>query len=561
MVGDSYPRPRKLSISTKRASPRRSSIAAVESEEEQKPERKKRTVNQSNILIEMDSQGIIKYISPIVKTVLGYEPAQIVNTSPIPFIHDRNVFLEATYSRKPTFDTNVSCKKADGSLVNCIAQGLNNIELGKVKGSTWVMKEIEEEIPTIDLALCQFCERSVPAILFATHHPICLSIHTLEMQLSLTKDELKSLRQTLTEKSTMLREEHDIETQEHGEAGVPYMKYLDTLCHLSALLATFIDDAILIPIPKWDDGIDYSGDSPSLDKLSFTTPSEEHFFPSDLPECVDEAVLEIASELHSISLTISSLCHKMLNDILCLKPNVIQYRTVTSNEDALKMEIGMHVLQDEAQEDVNKKQLRLEKKIMEANAKLVVDLNFNQEKDLLLGSRVIEILEDKPKMRRGSRVPRMVIGANKSVEIQSPFSPSSPIIEQRSVPSIKDYHIIKPISKGAFGSVFLAKKKITGEYFAIKVLKKADMVSKNQVMNVKAERTILTQLDSPYVVKLFYTFQSQEHIYLVMEYLNGGDCASLLKNMGQLDENWARRYIAEMVLGLEFLHDRDIVHR
>ena len=87
------------------------------------------------------------------------------------------------------------------------------------------------------------------------------------------------------------------------------------------------------------------------------------------------------------------------------------------------------------------------------------------------------------------------------------------------------------------------------------------MVAKNQVMNVKAERTILTQLDSPFVVKLFYSFQSNNHIYLVMEYLNGGDCASLLKNMGQLDEKWARQYTSEMVQGLEFLHSRDIVHR
>ncbi|KAI8918021.1 kinase-like domain-containing protein, partial [Entophlyctis helioformis] len=132
---------------------------------------------------------------------------------------------------------------------------------------------------------------------------------------------------------------------------------------------------------------------------------------------------------------------------------------------------------------------------------------------------------------------------------------------QRTLPSIKDYEIIKPISKGAFGSVYLAKKRVTGDYFAIKVIRKADMVAKNQVMNIKSERMILTQLDSPFVVKLYYSFQSKEHIYLVMEYLNGGDCAALLKNMGQLDETWARQYICEVVLGLEFLHSRDIVHR
>jgi serine/threonine protein kinase len=102
---------------------------------------------------------------------------------------------------------------------------------------------------------------------------------------------------------------------------------------------------------------------------------------------------------------------------------------------------------------------------------------------------------------------------------------------------------------------------MTGDYYAIKVLKKADMIEKNQVTNVRAERLILTQLDSPYVVRLYYSFQSKNHLYLVMEYLNGGDCASLLKAVGALDEKWARQYVSEMVLGLEFLHSKGIVHR
>ncbi|KAJ3038417.1 hypothetical protein HDV00_000605 [Rhizophlyctis rosea] len=143
-----------------------------------------------------------------------------------------------------------------------------------------------------------------------------------------------------------------------------------------------------------------------------------------------------------------------------------------------------------------------------------------------------------------------------------PLSTSSPTIPiARSTPSIKDFEIIKPISKGAFGSVYLAKKRTTGDYFAIKVLKKADMVAKNQVMNIKAERMILTQLDSPFVVKLYFSFQSRDNLYLVMEYLNGGDCAALVKAMGQLDEKWAKQYVAEVCLGLEFLHSRGIVHR
>ncbi|KAK7941131.1 Serine/threonine-protein kinase RIM15 [Apiospora aurea] len=129
-------------------------------------------------------------------------------------------------------------------------------------------------------------------------------------------------------------------------------------------------------------------------------------------------------------------------------------------------------------------------------------------------------------------------------------------------PSIKDFEIIKPISKGAFGSVYLSKKKSTGEYFAIKVLKKADMVAKNQVTNVKAERAIMMwQGESEFVAKLYWTFSSKDYLYLVMEYLNGGDCASLIKVLGGLPEDWVKKYLGEVILGVEHLHDRGIIHR
>ena len=128
--------------------------------------------------------------------------------------------------------------------------------------------------------------------------------------------------------------------------------------------------------------------------------------------------------------------------------------------------------------------------------------------------------------------------------------------------SIKDFEIIKPISKGAFGSVYLAKKKSTGDYYAIKVLKKADMVAKNQVTNVKAERAIMMwQGESDFVAKLYWTFSSKDYLYLVMEYLNGGDCASLIKVLGALPEDWTQKYIGEVVLCVQHLHSREIVHR
>lgn len=174
---------------------------------------------------------------------------------------------------------------------------------------------------------------------------------------------------------------------------------------------------------------------------------------------------------------------------------------------------------------------------------------------------------DPPTKRAHCRRPSTIqpIGTPTTGSTGQPLSPrlsSSTPLSRTTPTSIKDFEIIKPISKGAFGSVFLARKKATGDYFAIKVLKKADMIAKNQITNVKAERMILMQqAESPFVAKLYWTFQSKENLYLVMEYLNGGDCAALIKSLGSLPEEWTKNYIAEVVLGLEYLHERGVVHR
>ncbi|KAK1315187.1 Serine/threonine-protein kinase AtPK1/AtPK6 [Acorus calamus] len=138
---------------------------------------------------------------------------------------------------------------------------------------------------------------------------------------------------------------------------------------------------------------------------------------------------------------------------------------------------------------------------------------------------------------------------------------TSPIHNTKDRTSIDHFEIIKPISRGAFGRVFLAKKLATGDLFAIKVLRKADMIRKNAVESILAERDILISVRNPFVVRFFYSFTCQENLYLVMEYLNGGDLYSLLRNLGCLDEEVARIYIAEVVLALEYLHSEHVVHR
>ncbi|XP_068649519.1 probable serine/threonine protein kinase IRE [Aristolochia californica] len=138
-------------------------------------------------------------------------------------------------------------------------------------------------------------------------------------------------------------------------------------------------------------------------------------------------------------------------------------------------------------------------------------------------------------------------------------SPSGSNHKERT--SIQDFEIIKPISRGAFGRVFLARKRVTGDLFAIKVLRKADMIRKNAVESILSERDILISARNPFVVRFFYSFTCRENLYLVMEYLNGGDLYSLLRNLGCLEEERARIYIAEVVLALEYLHSVNVIHR
>ncbi|XP_043462825.1 serine/threonine-protein kinase greatwall [Leptopilina heterotoma] len=130
------------------------------------------------------------------------------------------------------------------------------------------------------------------------------------------------------------------------------------------------------------------------------------------------------------------------------------------------------------------------------------------------------------------------------------------------VPEITDFKIVKPISRGAFGKVFLGYKKTNPELiYAIKVMKKIEMIHKNMATQVVTERNALALTRSPYCVQLFYSLQTLTNVYLVMEYMVGGDLKSLLSYCGYMEESMASFYTAEVTLALEYLHSHGIVHR
>ena len=128
-------------------------------------------------------------------------------------------------------------------------------------------------------------------------------------------------------------------------------------------------------------------------------------------------------------------------------------------------------------------------------------------------------------------------------------------------PLISDFDFLKRISSGAFARVFLAKKKVTGDIYAIKVIPKSSLSMKNQVKRILAEKDILLQFSNPYIVSFFYSIIGKHNLYLVMEYLPGGDLYSLLQNLGSLDEETAQIYTFQIANALKYLHENGIIHR
>ncbi|KAM3570547.1 hypothetical protein VYU27_007382, partial [Nannochloropsis oceanica] len=128
---------------------------------------------------------------------------------------------------------------------------------------------------------------------------------------------------------------------------------------------------------------------------------------------------------------------------------------------------------------------------------------------------------------------------------------------------ITDFAFLRPICQGAFSHVYLARKIETGTLYAVKVMDKAALHSMEMGARVRQERQIMALLkkQSPFVVRLFFSFHTMHHLFLVMEYVPGSDCAAMLRTYGPLPEAVARHYLAETVLAIEFLHQHGIIHR
>ncbi|GIM03537.1 hypothetical protein Vretimale_8292 [Volvox reticuliferus] len=138
--------------------------------------------------------------------------------------------------------------------------------------------------------------------------------------------------------------------------------------------------------------------------------------------------------------------------------------------------------------------------------------------------------------------------------------PASPASSR--LPCKADFEWVRVIGAGTFGRVSLSRHIESNKLVAIKTLSKAAVIRENQVQHVLDERAMLAYVSGyPFIINLLTTFQDRDNLYLVMDYVPGGEFFTHMRDHGRLREEHARFYIAQIVLALEYLHNKGIAYR
>lgn len=126
---------------------------------------------------------------------------------------------------------------------------------------------------------------------------------------------------------------------------------------------------------------------------------------------------------------------------------------------------------------------------------------------------------------------------------------------------IDDFELLKVVGKGSFGKVMQVRKKDTHRIYALKTIRKAHIISRSEVTHTLAERSVLAQINNPFIVPLKFSFQSPEKLYFVLAFVNGGELFHHLQKERRFDVNRARFYTAELLCALECLHGFNVIYR
>lgn len=132
---------------------------------------------------------------------------------------------------------------------------------------------------------------------------------------------------------------------------------------------------------------------------------------------------------------------------------------------------------------------------------------------------------------------------------------------KKSKVGLEDFELLKLVGEGGYGKVYQVQQKTSGTIYAMKVLRKNFLISTNNVEYTKTERDVLRMVRHPFIVSLHYAFQTEGKLYLLMDYMNGGQLFYHLRNEAMFEEDQIRIYAAEIVLAIEHLHKLGIIHR
>ena len=160
-----------------------------------------------------------------------------------------------------------------------------------------------------------------------------------------------------------------------------------------------------------------------------------------------------------------------------------------------------------------------------------------------------------------NRAARLIHDENKVIRTEPHHNHEEPSTSGEELITENSFENFEEIGAGAFGKVYRANKKDTKEVYALKVLRKATLKSKNQLKYAISECRTLKNIHHPYIIPMQWAFQTSTHIYMVMEYCPFGDLACVMKSFTKLTENTARIYISEIILAIEYLHSVNIVYR
>ncbi|KAH9841440.1 AGC/Akt protein kinase [Rhodofomes roseus] len=149
-----------------------------------------------------------------------------------------------------------------------------------------------------------------------------------------------------------------------------------------------------------------------------------------------------------------------------------------------------------------------------------------------------------------------LVGGDGKIQIGVTFKPSS----GHSL-TIDDFELITVIGKGSFGKVMQVRKRDTSRIYALKTIRKQHIVERGEITHTLAERMVLARVNSPFIVPLKFSFQSEQKLYLVLAFVNGGELFHHLQREQRFNEERSRFYSAELLLALEHLHELDVVYR